>query len=38
MNFRLEGLPSEHAGWRVVLDPYDTVPEITELNNSVLVP
>jgi hypothetical protein len=38
VDFRVEGVPAEHAGWRVVLDPDSAVPEITEINNSALVP
>jgi hypothetical protein len=38
VDFKLEGVPAERAGWRVVLDPDNAVPEITESNNSVLLP
>lgn len=38
MEFTLVGIPPEHAGWRVVLDPENRIPEITEINNSVAVP
>jgi hypothetical protein len=36
--FKLEGLPENHAGWRVVVDPKNKIPEITELNNAVMLP
>ena len=36
--FKLEGLPENHAGWRVVVDPKNKIPEITELNNAVMPP
>ncbi|MCE9613589.1 MAG: hypothetical protein K8T26_04890 [Lentisphaerae bacterium] len=36
--FSLQGLPSSHTGWRVVVDPADALPEITERNNTAVVP
>jgi len=36
--FKLEGLPENHTGWRVMVDPKNKIPEITELNNAVMLP
>ncbi|MFH1570057.1 MAG: hypothetical protein ABIL09_18845, partial [Gemmatimonadota bacterium] len=33
--FRLEGAPADPAGWQVVVDPGDRVPELYEGNNAV---
>jgi hypothetical protein len=37
LSFQLAGLPAGAEGWQVVVDPADSVPEITEGNNAVAV-